>query len=60
MYALAFDANSKKCRAEFVIDVLVEGLGVGDVVVSADFQLAEAARATPPYFLIWARWKASA
>jgi len=42
MYALAFDADmAKKSAQEFVIDVLVEGLGVGHVVVGADFQFGK-------------------
>ncbi len=42
MYALAFDAGmAKKSAQEFVIDVLVEGLGVGHVVVGADFQFGK-------------------
>ncbi|HEV2561031.1 MAG TPA: bifunctional riboflavin kinase/FAD synthetase [Rhizomicrobium sp.] len=42
MYALGFDAEmAKKSAQEFVIDVLVEGLGVGHVVVGADFQFGK-------------------
>jgi len=42
MYALAFDAEmAKKSAQEFVSDVLVEGLGVGHVVVGADFQFGK-------------------
>jgi riboflavin kinase / FMN adenylyltransferase len=42
MYALAFDAEmSKKTAQEFVSDVLVDGLGVGHVVVGADFQFGK-------------------
>jgi riboflavin kinase / FMN adenylyltransferase len=39
LYALAFDAEmASKTAQEFVLDVLVAGLGVGAVVVGSDFQ----------------------
>lgn len=42
MYALGFDADmAKKSAQEFIMDVLVEGLGVGHVVVGADFQFGK-------------------
>lgn len=42
MFALAFDADmAGKSAQEFVLDVLVEGLGVGCVVVGADFQFGK-------------------
>jgi len=42
MYALAFDADmAGKTAQEFVMDVLVEGLGVGHVVVGVDFQFGK-------------------
>jgi riboflavin kinase / FMN adenylyltransferase len=42
MYALAFDAEmATKTAQEFVLDVLVKGLGVGCVVVGADFQFGK-------------------
>jgi riboflavin kinase/FMN adenylyltransferase len=42
MYALAFDAEMAKMSAqEFVLDVLVKGLGVACVVVGADFQFGK-------------------
>jgi riboflavin kinase/FMN adenylyltransferase len=42
LYALAFDAEmAKKSAQDFVLDVLVEGLGVGCVVVGADFQFGK-------------------
>lgn len=42
MYALTFDAEmAKKSAQEFVLDVLVDGLGVGCVVVGADFQFGK-------------------
>src|SRR5271163_901082 len=42
MFALAFDAQmAKKTAQEFVLDVLVEGLGVGSVVVGSDFQFGK-------------------
>ena len=42
MFALAFDAQmAKKTAQEFVLDVLVEGLGVGAVVVGSDFQFGK-------------------
>ena len=42
MYALAFDAEMAKMSAqEFVLDVLVKGLGVDCVIVGADFQFGK-------------------
>ena len=42
MYALAFDAQmATKSAQEFVIDVLVKGLGVSCVLVGADFQFGK-------------------
>jgi len=42
MFALAFDAEmAKKSAQEFVLDVLVNGLGVECVVVGADFQFGK-------------------
>jgi len=42
MFALAFDAEiAKKSAQEFVMDVLVDALGVGCVVVGADFQFGK-------------------
>ncbi|HEY5337062.1 MAG TPA: bifunctional riboflavin kinase/FAD synthetase, partial [Rhizomicrobium sp.] len=42
MYALAFDAQmAAKSAQEFVIDVLVKGLGVSCVLVGADFQFGK-------------------
>jgi riboflavin kinase / FMN adenylyltransferase len=42
LFALAFDAEiAKKSAQEFVMDVLVEALGVGCVVVGADFQFGK-------------------
>lgn len=42
MYALAFDAEMAKMSAqEFVLDVLIKGLGVECVVVGADFQFGK-------------------
>lgn len=42
MYALAFDAQmASKSAQEFVLDVLVDGLGVSCVVVGADFQFGK-------------------
>ena len=42
MYALAFDADmASKSAQEFIMDVLVDGLGVGHVVVGADFQFGK-------------------
>lgn len=43
MFALSFDAAmASKSAQEFVLEVLVEGLGVGCVVVGADFQFGKA------------------
>lgn len=43
MFALAFDADmAKKTAQEFILDVLVNGLAVGCVVVGADFQFGKA------------------
>ena len=44
LYALAFDAEmaAKRAAQEFVMDVLVEGLGIGAVVVGIDFQFGKA------------------
>ncbi|MGB8366694.1 MAG: bifunctional riboflavin kinase/FAD synthetase [Rhizomicrobium sp.] len=42
LFALAFDAEMAAMSAqEFVLDVLVDGLGVGCVVVGADFQFGK-------------------
>lgn len=42
MYALAFDAEmAGKSAQDFVLDVLVASLGVGHVVVGADFQFGK-------------------
>src|SRR5208282_83665 len=42
MFALAFDAEmAAKSAQDFVLDVLVDGLGVGCVVVGADFQFGK-------------------
>lgn len=42
MFALAFDADmAAKSAQDFVIDVLVEGLGAGCVVVGSDFQFGK-------------------
>ncbi|HUO91541.1 MAG TPA: bifunctional riboflavin kinase/FAD synthetase [Rhizomicrobium sp.] len=42
MFALAFDAEmAKKSAQEFVLDVLVNGLGVSCVVVGSDFQFGK-------------------
>lgn len=42
MFALAFDAAmAAKSAQDFVLDVLVEGLGVGCVVVGRDFQFGK-------------------
>jgi riboflavin kinase/FMN adenylyltransferase len=42
LYALAFDAGMAGMSAEdFVLDVLVEALGIGHVVVGADFQFGK-------------------
>ena len=42
MFALAFDAEmAAKTAQDFVLDVLVEGLGVGCVVVGSDFQFGK-------------------
>jgi riboflavin kinase/FMN adenylyltransferase len=42
MYALAFDAQmAAKSAQEFVIDVLVKGLGISCVLVGADFQFGK-------------------
>ena len=42
MYALAFDAEmAAKSAQEFVLNVLVDGLGVGCVVVGSDFQFGK-------------------
>jgi riboflavin kinase/FMN adenylyltransferase len=42
MFALAFDAEmASKTAQEFVTDVLIGGLGVGCVVVGADFQFGK-------------------
>ena len=42
MFALPFDAQmAVKSAQEFVLDVLVEGLGVGCVVVGGDFQFGK-------------------
>ena len=42
MYALAFDAQmAAKTAQAFVMDVLVDGLGVGAVVIGADFQFGK-------------------
>jgi len=42
MYALAFDAEmAGRSAQDFVIEVLVRGLGVGCVVVGADFQFGK-------------------
>ncbi len=43
MYALSFDAElAKKEAHDFVLDVLVKGLGVGAIVVGEDFQFGRA------------------
>jgi len=43
MFALSFDAEmAKKHAHEFVQDVLVDGLGVGAIVVGEDFQFGKA------------------
>ncbi|HVZ69746.1 MAG TPA: bifunctional riboflavin kinase/FAD synthetase [Rhizomicrobium sp.] len=43
MFALSFDAEMAKKQAhEFVLDVLVGGLGVGAIVVGQDFQFGKA------------------
>ena len=42
MFALAFDAEmATKSAQEFVLDVLVDGLGIGCVVVGNDFQFGK-------------------
>jgi riboflavin kinase/FMN adenylyltransferase len=42
MYALAFDAQmASKSAQEFVLDVLVDGLGASCVIVGADFQFGK-------------------
>jgi riboflavin kinase/FMN adenylyltransferase len=42
MFALAFDAGmAARSAQEFIIDVLIDGLGVGAVVVGADFQFGK-------------------
>jgi riboflavin kinase / FMN adenylyltransferase len=42
MYALSFDAEmAQRSAQDFVLDVLVKGLGVGGVVVGADFQFGQ-------------------
>jgi riboflavin kinase/FMN adenylyltransferase len=42
MFALAFDAEmAAKTAQDFVLDVLIEGLGVGCVVVGSDFQFGK-------------------
>ncbi|HEY5238429.1 MAG TPA: bifunctional riboflavin kinase/FAD synthetase [Rhizomicrobium sp.] len=42
MFALAFDAQmAAKTAPQFVMDVLVDGLGVGAVVIGADFQFGK-------------------
>jgi riboflavin kinase/FMN adenylyltransferase len=42
MFALTFDADmAKKSAQEFVMDVLVDGLAVGCVVVGSDFQFGK-------------------
>ena len=42
MFALAFDAElAHKSAQDFVLDILVDGLGVGCVVVGRDFQFGE-------------------
>jgi riboflavin kinase / FMN adenylyltransferase len=42
MFALAFDADmAARSAQDFVLDVLVDGLGVGCVVVGADFQFGK-------------------
>jgi riboflavin kinase/FMN adenylyltransferase len=42
MYALAFDAEmAARSAQDFVMEVLVESLGVGSVVVGADFQFGK-------------------
>ncbi|MGD0142418.1 MAG: bifunctional riboflavin kinase/FAD synthetase [Rhizomicrobium sp.] len=42
MYALAFDAEmAARTAQDFVVEVLVEGLGAGCVVVGADFQFGK-------------------
>ena len=42
MFALAFDAEmASKSAQDFVLDVLVKGLGVGCVVVGSDFQFGK-------------------
>lgn len=42
MYALSFDAELAKEAHDFVLDVLVKGLGVGAIVVGEDFQFGRA------------------
>ncbi len=43
LFAIAFDAEmANRSAADFVLDVLVDGLGVGCVVVGADFQFGKA------------------
>jgi len=43
MFALSFDAEMAQKQAhEFVLDVLVDGLGVGAIVVGQDFQFGKA------------------
>jgi len=42
MFALAFDGEmAAKSAQDFVLDVLIEGLGIGCVVVGADFQFGK-------------------
>ena len=42
MYALAFDAEmAKKSAQDFVIDVLIGGLGIGHIVVGPDFRFGK-------------------
>jgi riboflavin kinase/FMN adenylyltransferase len=61
MYALAFDAEmAVRPAQDFVMDVLVESLGVGAWWWARISSSARAARATRPCSPIWARWKASA
>ena len=56
MFALPFDAEmAAKSAQDFVLDVLVKGLGAGCVVVGKDFQFGKGARAMQPCSPIWAQ-----
>src|ERR1700721_3124087 len=54
MFALAFDAEmAAKSAQDFIMDVLIVGLGAGAVTVGADFQFGKRRAGNPPGLSYW-------